>query len=60
MPELKGSQRWLQVAVNCCPTVIDRAICDTGIPLSEPIVWTSPLSSPLYSAWGDEVAANVA
>ena len=55
---LKGSQRWLQVAVNCCPAVIDRAICDTGIPLSEPIVWTSPLASDEFAEYMDAAFLN--
>ena len=57
-PRLKGSQRWLQVAVNRCPTVIDRAINDAGIPLSEPIVWTSPLASDDFSEYRDAAFLN--
>ena len=57
-PKLKGSQRWLQVAVNYCPTVIDRAICDTGIPLREPIVWTSPLASDDFAEYMDAAFLN--
>ena len=57
-PKLKGSQRWLQVAVNYCPTVIDRAIYDTGISLREPIVWTSPLASDNFSEYMDTTFLN--
>ncbi|MDE0420865.1 MAG: hypothetical protein OXK76_08250 [Gammaproteobacteria bacterium] len=51
--KLKGSQRWLQVAVNRCPTVIDSTIQNTGIELRDPIVWVSPLESDGFSEYMD-------
>ena len=48
-----GSQRWLQVAVNSCPSVIDSAIRNTGIRLDEPIVWKSPLDSDDFAEYMD-------
>lgn len=49
----KGSQRWLQAAVNRCPTVIDSEIRNTGIHLDNPIVWTSPLESDEFAEYWD-------
>ena len=49
----KGSQRWLQVVVNSCPSVIDSAIRNTGIRLDEPIVWKSPLDSDAFAEYMD-------
>ena len=52
-PQPKGSQRWLQAAINNCPMVIDRAIRNTGIHLKEPIVWTAPLDSDDFAEYMD-------
>ncbi len=51
--KLRGSQRWLQIAVNSCPSVIDSAIRNTGIRLDEPIVWNSPLDSDDFAEYMD-------
>lgn len=51
--KLKGSQRWLQVAVNRCPTVIDSAIQNSGIDLDDPIVWVSPLDTDDFAEYMD-------
>ncbi|MYE11053.1 MAG: hypothetical protein F4X99_05200 [Gammaproteobacteria bacterium] len=50
---LKGSQRWLQVAVNRCPSIIGRAIQDAGVHIDEPIVWASPLESDDFVEYKD-------
>ena len=43
---LSGSQRWLQLAVNRCPDVIDEAISRAmGLGQGETIQWLSPLES---------------
>ena len=49
----KGSQRWLQAAVNNCSAVIDSAIRNTGIHLEDPIVWTSPLDNDDFAEYMD-------
>ena len=49
----KGSQRWLQVAVNRCPSIVDSAIQNAGIPIDEPIVWASPLDSDDFAEYMD-------
>ena len=49
----KGSQRWLQAAVNNCPAVIDSAIRNAGIHLDDPIVWTSPLDNDDFAEYWD-------
>ena len=51
--KLKGSQRWLQIAVNRCPSTIDSAIRNTGICLDEPIVWRSPLDTEDFAEYLD-------
>lgn len=51
--EPKGSQRWLQVAVNRCHAVIDSRIQNTGIELDDPIVWTSPLENDEFAEYRD-------
>ena len=53
MAEPKGSQRWLQVAVNRCPGVIDSRIQNTGIELDDSIVWTSPLENDELAEYRD-------
>ena len=55
---LKGSQRWLQLAVNHCPTVIDRAIRCADIGLSNSIEWMSPLESDDFAEYQDSAFAN--
>ena len=55
---LKGSQRWLQLAVNHCPTVIDRAIRSAGIGLSNSIEWMSPLESDDFAEYQDSAFTN--
>ena len=49
----KGSQRWLQVAVNRCPGVIARAIWGTGIDLPGAIEWLSPLEGDDFAEYRD-------
>ena len=48
-----GSQGWLQIAVNRCPTVIDDAIRDAGIELTGEIEWLSPLESDDFAEYTD-------
>ena len=52
--KLRGSQRWLQVAVNRCPGIIDGAIADTvGLAPGETIQWVSPLESDGFREYRD-------
>ena len=42
----RGSQRWLQIAVNRCPDVINKAVIDAlKLPPDEGIEWLSPLET---------------
>ena len=51
----RGSQRWLQIAVNRCPEVINSAIVDElGLCSSEKIEWLSPLESDGFAEYRDE------
>ena len=51
---LRGSQRWLQLAVNRCPNVIDGAIAKTiGLERSEAIRWLSPLELDTFTEYRD-------
>lgn len=51
---LRGSQRWLQLAVNRCPDVIDGAIAKTvGLERDETIRWLSPLESDTFTEYRD-------
>ncbi len=51
--EKRGSQRWLQVAVNRCPSVIENAIRSVGIGLNDPVIWKSPLDSDEFAEYRD-------
>ena len=52
---LRGSQRWLQLAVNRCPAVIDDAISEAmGIGQYETIEWLSPLESEDFIEYRDQ------
>lgn len=51
---LRGSQMWLQVAVNRCPNVIDEAIAEAlGLAQGESIEWVSPLESDDFVEYRD-------
>ena len=51
----KGSQRWLQLVVNRCPEIIDRAIGEAiGLGQDETIEWVSPLESDCFREYRDE------
>ena len=52
-PTDSGSQRWLQIAVNRCPTVIDAAIRETGVEMSGDIDWVSPLENDDFAEYAD-------
>ena len=53
--KLNGSQRWLQVAVNRRPDIIDAAIADAvGLALGETIRWVSPLESDAFREYRDQ------
>ena len=53
--KLRGSQRWLQVAVNRCPEVLDRAIAATvGIAPDEVLKWVSPLEDDGFREYRDQ------
>ena len=50
-----GSQRWLQIAVNRCPEVINSAIVkELGLCSSEKIEWLSPLECDGFAEYRDE------
>ena len=52
---LRGSQRWLQLAVNRCPDVIDEAIAKaTGLEHGETVHWLSPLESDSFTECRDQ------
>ena len=52
---LRGSQRWLQIAVNRCPHVIDQAIPRAmGLGQDETIEWLSPLESEGFIEYRDQ------
>ena len=52
---LRGSQRWLQLAVNRCPDVIDDAISEAmGLGQYETIEWLSPLESEDFIEYRDQ------
>ena len=52
---LRGSQRWLQLAVNRCPDVIDDAISGSmGLDQHEKIEWLSPLESEDFIEYRDQ------
>ncbi len=48
----KGSKRWLQIAVNRHPCVIDAEIRATGV-AAEQIEWRSPLESECFKEYQD-------
>lgn len=51
----RGSQRWLQIAVNRCPEVINSAIVnELGLCSSEKIEWLSPLECDGFAEYRDE------
>ena len=51
----RGSQRWLQVAVNRCPDIIDGAVADAiGLASGETIEWVSPLESDAFREYRDQ------
>ena len=53
-PSLHGSQRWLQIAVNRCPDVIDSAIANAlDLCPGEEIEWLSPLESDCFAEYRD-------
>ena len=52
---LRGSQRWLQLAVNRCPNVIDEAIAKAiGLEHGETVQWLSPLESDAFTEYKDD------
>ena len=51
---LRGSQRWLQLAVNRCPDVIGGAIAKANaIEHGEAVQWLSPLESDAFTEYKD-------
>ena len=53
-PRPRGSQRWLQIAVNRCPGVIDSAIANAlDLCPGEEIEWLSPLESDCFAEYRD-------
>ena len=54
---LRGSQRWLQVAVNRAPQLLDEALRKHGvIDSDESLVWSSPLADEQFTEYRDESA----
>ena len=54
MRATKGSQNWLQVAVNERPAVLNRAIVEAaGLDASTSIEWVSPLAAENYREYRD-------
>ena len=54
-PTLRGSQRWLQLAVNRCPNVIDEAVAKAiNLAQGETIQWLSPLESAAFTEYWDQ------
>ena len=50
----RGSQRWLQLLVNCRPDIIDKEIArEVGLKRGEEIEWLSPLKSDSYAEYQD-------
>lgn len=53
----KGSQHWLQVAVNRSPGVLDQALKDSGaIDTDDAVNWLSPLAAHGYREYRDASA----
>ena len=53
----KGSQRWLQIAVNRAPALLDEAFRDAhAIDADETLEWRSPLASEQFTEYRDECA----
>ena len=51
---LRGSQRWLQLAVNRCPNFIDEAIAKAiDLEPEETIQWLSPLEPDAFTEYQD-------
>ena len=51
---LRGSQRWLQVAVNRCRTIIDDAVAQAiNLDRGETVEWRSPLESDCFKEYRD-------
>ncbi len=58
-PALRGSQRWLQVAVNRCPEVLDRAISGAGgCAPGEVLEWVSPREHDGFREYRDQEFLN--
>ena len=55
LEKTKGSQHWLQLAVNTNPNAIDAKIRATlALKGDESIVWRSPLENDKYSEYSDQ------
>lgn len=53
----KGSQRWLQIAVNNSPTSLDRALHQCGaLKADDSVEWRSPLKSDGFKEYHDKKA----
>ena len=54
-PAIRGSQRWLQVAVSRCPEVLARATADAGgLAPDETLQWVSPLEDDGFREYRDQ------
>jgi hypothetical protein len=50
----KGSQRWLQVAIDLAPALLDAPICVALGRIHEPIEWLSPLREQRFREFRDQ------
>jgi hypothetical protein len=56
----KGSQRWLQVAVDRAPSLLDAALRTAGaIALDETVTWRSPVSERGFAEYRDQPALDL-
>ena len=55
----KGSQKWLQAAVNGCPDLLDAAIQRGTNEISGPIDWVSPLAGDEFAEYRDGAFLDV-
>jgi hypothetical protein len=50
----RGSQRWLQMAVNRHPELLNAALATAmGVPADDTITWASPLAADGYAEYRD-------
>lgn len=50
----KGSRKWLQILVNCCPELLEEQILCKLSPSANEVDWRSPLESDDYAEYYDQ------